>query len=292
MKHGAFTFAFLLLAGTAGSVAFVGCSSDPETPATAADTGTADTGTPDTKVPDTTPAVDTGPVTCAAPLDATFKCEAPPGKAGKTVCSDIAINDLVGGCFGSTATSATCTAAQKKHPDCNTCMLTEWVYGDPPIFIDTGSCIKAIDPADKCATTWKCNVDCFTTVCVDCDNSAGSGKNGVDSEQDDCWANAQKKGGTTVPKGACYDLVTKDYAACRSNPKFAYCFVSGTEAIKQFYRGACRDGGKWTAEVEIDKSPVSDAGADTATDPGAADTGGAADTSVLPDVALDLGLPG
>jgi hypothetical protein len=61
----------------------------------------------------------------------------------------------------------------------------------------------------------------------------------------DCWRDAQLKGSATKPRGVCYDVATKDYAACATDERFAPCFVTTVEDVTYFARGACRDGGSW-----------------------------------------------
>jgi hypothetical protein len=294
MKNGALTFAFLAFAGAVGGLSFAGCSSDPEeAPVTATDTGVAaDTGTaPDTKPQDTMmPPPDTG-AGCMQPLPGDFMCKAPTAKAGQTVCNDEAIKGLAE-CFG--GDSMKCQAAYMKYTACRTCMLDAWLVQQR--FVDTGSCIAKIDPTDKCGTLWQCNIDCQFEVCSEdyCSTDPGTGKTATSSEQDDCFSASIKKGGTTIPKGSCYDKATKplnDAMCSTSNPKTAVCWVRTQDDVVKFFRGACRDNADWS-QADVDKTPMTDAGADTATDTGAADTGpadtGAAADTLLPDVALDV----
>ena len=264
MKNGALTFAFLVVAGAAGGVAFVGCSSPAEPLVAPADTGV-DTAPVDTgKAPaDTNPPVETGPVSCAAPLDSSFKCQAPPAKAGQKVCTDEMLTEFAT-CFGSGDTKR-CSAAQTKFAACNKCVLADWLYGDPARYIDTGACIAKIDPAEPCAKLFACNIDCQTAVCSECDPTTGSGKTATTSEQSDCMNAAVKKGGTAaVPKGACYDVAAAPLtaAACNTKANIAVCFVRTTDDVIKFYRGACRDGGDWS-QADIDKTVMTDAGVDT-----------------------------
>ncbi len=212
-------FLSLVVAGLGGATLFVGCGSDDPAPVAedtgtvATDTGTAvDTGKPDTFKPDT------GPLTCRmAPLPTGFECKAPTAKVGKNVCTDAMIEEF-SNCFGS-GSAAKCTAAQKAYPQCNTCILKDWLDNNS---IDTAACIAKIDPASSCGKTVKCNSDCLDAVCPvdDCDTTEGSGaKGGTSTQRGDCYADAQAKGGTVKPKGVCYDLATKDYGHVRERPE-------------------------------------------------------------------------
>lgn len=262
-------FLSLVVAGLGGATLFVGCGGDDPAPV-AEDTGTpvTDTGVIDTGKPDTIK-TDTPPpsLSCMAPLPTGFECKAPTAKAGKTVCTDAMIEEF-SNCFGTSGSSAKCTAAQKAYPQCNTCILKDWLDNNS---IDTAACIAKIDPASTCGKTVKCNSDCLDAVCPadDCDTTEGSGvKGGTSTQRGDCYADAQAKGGTVKPKGVCYDLATKDYGACATDPKFTFCFVSSIADITTFFRGACRDNGDWSkADVPMPTDAGTDAPAtETATD--------------------------
>ncbi|MBI2389212.1 MAG: hypothetical protein HYV09_06310 [Deltaproteobacteria bacterium] len=262
MKHGAFTFAFLLAAGALGSVAFAGCGGDDKETTPTADTGVVgdtggavDTGATDTYKPET------APYTCAAPLPTGFACEEPAGKAGKTVCTDEAIDAIVTGCFSDTATSTTCTNARAKYKACDACTLTDWLVDF--IWADSANCIKKVAPTDPCAKSIQCNFDCMLEICSteECDTTPGSGKTTTSSEWGDCIQAAQAKGTSTKPRGACYDIATKDYSACASKDGLGVCFPRSDYDYVLFFRGACRDGGDWS-NVTTDK-PSGDAGTET-----------------------------
>lgn len=270
MKHGAFTFAFLLAAGALGSVAFAGCGGDDDKQTPAADTGVVadtggavDTGTPDTFKPET------APYTCAQPLPTGFACEEPAGKAGKTVCTDEAIDAIVTGCFSDTSTSTTCSNARNKYKACDACTLTDWLVEF--IWADSANCIKAVAPTDPCAKSIQCNFDCMLAICSpdECDTTTGSGSKSTTSEFGDCISAAQTKGTSTKPKGACYDLATKDYSACATKEALSVCFPRSDYDYVLFFRGACRDGGNWS-NVTTDK-PSGDAGTETGGETGTGD---------------------
>lgn len=256
-------FLSIVAAGSLAAVLSVGCSSE-STPATTEDTGTTpvDTGT----TPVDTGKVDTGtpevPSTCPAPLAAGFECKAPADRAGKTVCTDQAIDDVVSGCFGSSATSTTCSAAQKKWADCYKCTINEWTPGG---YTDRGTCAQKIDPTSKCGKAFRCVTDCVASVCTtdDCDTTPGSGRTSSTSQYENCVSDVQNKGGTVRPKGVCYDVASKDAQECAADPKFANCLD-----VTYLFRGACRDGGDWSKAA--DAKPV-DAGTDTGTDSATSD---------------------
>jgi len=296
MKHGAFTFALLLAAGVAGGVAFVGCSSSDEAAPAPTDSGVAADSAPvDTgATKDTAPPVDTGLVPCEAKLDKAFACEEPAVKAGKTVCTDVMINEFMN-CFGTDGDSKKCTAAQTKYPQCNTCILTDWLADSR---IDVAGCVKKIDPTGTCGKTIGCTQACLDMTCSsdECDDTPGSGSTSTRSQLDDCYRAVQQKPGSSIrPTGQCWDVAVKDYAACSGDAKFTYCFVRAKTDLLTFYRGACRDNGSWAKADQPDGSEdagVTDTGA---TDTGAADTAVAdtavADTAVA-DVAVDVATGG
>lgn len=284
MKHGAITFGILLAAGLAGGVAFVGCSSDDgnNNTNTTPDTGVVDTGTAVDSTPADTAKPETGLVACEQKLSSSFACTEPADKAGKTVCTDVMINEFMN-CFGSTGDSKKCTAAQTKYPACNTCILKDWLTNNR---IDVGACIKKIDPASTCGKTIQCTTDCLDVVCPsdECDDTAGSGSTATKSQLDDCYTNAQRKpGSATKPTGQCWDVAVKDYATCSGDAKFAPCFVRSTADLLTYFRGACRDNGNWTNADKPDGSEdagVADTGTDSgSTDSGSTDSGSAADSA-------------
>jgi len=203
------------------------------------DTAVSDTGF----VVDTGPAKDPPPVTCDVPLPS-FTCTPSDAKAGSTVCTDAMISEFVTGCFGSSGSSTACNAAMTKYPACNTCILTTWLYEST---VDSGACVRKIDPTNKCGTAWRCNFDCLAEVCVGCDPTSGTGASGTESEYDDCEKEAQFAGSSTAAKGACYDVASRDLAACSLDPRFKYCFPRTSADVVNFFRGACRDGGNWTS---------------------------------------------
>ena len=274
-------FLFLVAAGMTGAALFTGCGGD-SAPAAAPDTGTVvtDTGTTpvDTGTPkDTGTKPDVTVLGCMQPLPTDFVCKAPGAKAGKTVCTDAMIEEFTN-CFGSAGSTTKCSAATKAYPECNTCILKDWLYNNS---VDVASCIAKVLPTDKCATTVRCNVDCLGLVCPkdDCDTTPGSGSSATRSQADDCFRDAQFRGSTLKPKGACYDVATKDYADCAAKPELAYCFVTSITDLTYFFRGACRDGGDWS---KADVTKPTDAGVDSA----AADTT-AADTAAADTAATD-----
>jgi hypothetical protein len=210
-----------------------------------------DTGSPppfDTRPP--------APVTCAQPLPSEFTCLAPDARTGRTTCTDAMLAEFVL-CFGSAGDEKRCSAAIKAFPECNDCVLREWLYDGR--LVDIGACMRAIDPGSACGTNWRCNIDCLAAICSDCDDSLGSGRTSSTSERQDCERDAQFKGSSTRPMGECFDLAARDLATCRTDERFAKCFIASINDVLVFYRGACRDGGEWSrADLAI-----ADAGADS-----------------------------
>lgn len=194
------------------------------------------------------------PVTCALPLPSDFTCIAPDVPAGRTTCTDAMLAEFVL-CFGATGDEKRCSAAVKSFPECNDCVLKEWLYDSR--FVNVGACLRAMDPSSPCGRSWRCNVDCLALVCGDCDETPGSGKTATKSERQDCETDAQSKGSSTKPIGACAATGT-ELVTCREDPRFAKCFINTVADVLVFYRGACRDGGDWSrADMAI-----ADAGAD------------------------------
>jgi len=283
MKHGAITFAFLLAAGAAGGVAFTGCSSDPApanpTPGTdaavdsvAIDSKPVDTGKPDVPAP-----------SCAAPIEG-FACEAAADRTGKTVCTDEMIKEFMN-CFGTSGDEAKCTAARTKYPQCNTCVLTDWLKVNPDTgggSLDVAACIKKVDPTGPCSGATNCYYDCNDWVCSECDDTPGSGKTGSMSSSAalECERDARSAGSSTKPKGACYDIAYKEFTTCQSDERFRYCFVRTLADLEFFLRGACRDGGNWS-NVTVDKP----------TDAGVTDTGTLPTDTGSDTLGVDTALP-
>ncbi len=189
----------------------LGCSENADTSVAPSDAATI----PDRSVPDTWEHWGEGgivdpppPSSCSAPLPSGFACSPVAPKPGAMVCTDEAIAELMTGCFGDTASSTKCSAAQTKWADCARCALKTWTYGDAGYF-DTGACMHAIDPDSGCGEAWRCNTDCVAAACSDCDPTEGTGAaGGTTSEFDDCAARAAGAGSATAPKGACYDPVS------------------------------------------------------------------------------------
>ncbi len=173
---------------------------------------------------------------CVKALPSSFECEAPDARKGKRTCSEAMIQAFVPACFGSAATSAKCTAVQKKYPGCESCILSDWL---DEMRIDIAGCILAISPTSTCARSMNCGYDCLDSICATCSTTAGSGRSGV-SERYDCLNDASRS------TGACWGKGMKDYAACAGTAKFALCFPATTAELVPFFRGACRDGGSWS----------------------------------------------
>ncbi|MEO7091933.1 MAG: hypothetical protein ABI175_01705, partial [Polyangiales bacterium] len=109
-----------------------------------------------------------------------------------------------------------------------------------------------------------CMFACDAAVCSDCDTTPGSSFDGKTSEFQECVNRERRKGGTTAPRGVCYDLATAKALQCLNDnaDRIDPCFVSelfsptgpgggpDVGAMQRetviFYRGACRDGGDWS----------------------------------------------
>ena len=296
----------LLSCGAVAGLAFTGCSSSTE-PAATADSGPGGT---DTAVGvDTTPSGDTAPrdtgvkpptdgatlVCDKLPLDPAFKCEAPTaaqkGGPATTDCTEAMLQEFATKCMSADyKVGSACTEFKDAHPACNTC-IGNWALDSSiipgKVYPDRDKCwYKTLTEA--CSTSINCMFKCDDAVCTDCDKAAGSAPDGKTSEYQACVNRERKKGGTTVPKGACYDLATGAALGCLNDnaDKVAPCFVSelftptGTggkadltslqREVVIFYRGACRDGGSWTNSSYSCSTPpcaATDAGTDaTGTD--------------------------
>ncbi|MBK7396868.1 MAG: hypothetical protein IPJ34_11345 [Myxococcales bacterium] len=244
------------------------------------DTGKIDTGKIDTGTPEV-------PLSCPAPLATGFECKAPTDHPGRTTCTDEGIDAVVSGCFGSAATSTTCNAAKAKYAACYKCTIDEWTPGG---YTDRGLCAQKIDPTGKCGKAFRCVTDCIASVCTtdDCDTTPGSGRTPSTSQYENCVSDVQNKGGTARPKGACYDIASKDAQECAGDPKFANCID-----VTYLFRGACRDNGDWS-KADIAKPTPTDAGTDAPTDSAsdsAASDGAASDgaSDAASDAAADGG---
>jgi hypothetical protein len=309
----ALSLAALLSCGAVAGLGFTGCSSSSE-PGAAADTGTTDdtaVATDTAPIGDTAPKTDTkvptdgAPLVCdKLPLDPAFKCEAPTatqkGGPPSTVCTEEMLQEYATKCIAADyKVGASCGDFKSAHPECATC-IGNWALDASiipgKVYPDRDKCWYKILP-DACSTSINCMFKCDDAVCADCDKSAGSGVDGKNSEYQLCVNRERKKGGTTVPKGACYDLATGAALQCLTDnsDKIDPCFVaelfspSGTgghpdvAAMQResvvFMRGACRDNGDWTKSAYSCSSPPCDAGVVDA----------AVDTSVVTDVSLDGG---
>ena len=199
------------------------------------------------------------PYTCVQPLPADFACKAPASKPGKSVCTDAMLDEFLN-CFGSDGSYTKCAAAIKAYPDCQTCVLKDWLWKNS---IDTAACIATVAPKDPCATVVRCNTDCLGTVCPvdDCDSTPGSGSTATRSQLDECWGDAQFAGSTLKAKGACYEVASKGYAECAARSDLAVCIVTTKPEVLRFLRGACRDGGDWTKSTTGTTDAGEEAGA-------------------------------
>jgi hypothetical protein len=156
---------------------------------------------------------------------------------------------------------------------------------------------------------------CDEAVCNNpanpCDMTAGSGADGKTSAFQDCVKQERARGGTIVPRGACYDVATMQaLETCfpsLSGPVTNFCIVgeeftptgtSGPDVTKlrfeavEYMRGACRDNGNWTNADQPCSTPPcetgTDAGPETGSDADAAPSDAPTDTTPLPDTSVDV----
>ena len=195
--------------------------------------------------------MDTKPIGCVRSLPATFVCEPPVAKGGKTTCTDAMLIEFLDACVGASATSATCETWRLKFPGCNDCAM-DWIYVpdySDDLQWDTGACLRAIAPASDCGKAWRCATECLGAVCAECDPTASDA---AASERAECERNAK------ATAGACYALAAGDLAKCEGDPALAVCFVRTPSDLLTFLRGACRDGGAWS--VSTTDASVEDGG--------------------------------
>jgi hypothetical protein len=308
-SHALLSFATLLGLSAAGVISFAGCSSSGETTPTD-DTGVVDTGVADTKK-------ETAPVDTAVPLcddpsavaDGGLTCKDVTTPVGGTACDSQALQDWATACVGSqwpTTAAAGCAAWKAAHPACQTC-LQGWSFvqsGLPQgIYPDRDKCFFSVfrstafttaNPTlGDCAKIVSCSFDCQEAVCAACDNTTPDDKG--NTEMSDCINRAIKKGGTAVPRGACYDIAAGKANSCfgaTEGPSINDCIVAeannptGTggalnipvlqEQLKFFYRGACRDNADWAnaADAGVTTSDAgSETGSETGTDAATTETG-------------------
>ncbi len=245
-------------------VVTLGCSSDPEAaPATdaavevAADTGTVkvDTGT-----------METAPLPgCETPLSSGFACAAPTKTAGKTTCTEAALQDFVVKCLKDDITvPASCADWKAANAACASC-VADWSWDSimGKVYPDDYKCYWSTFDA-TCAKSVNCLFSCQDEVCTEC----------VDEERSECFQASEKSG------GKCWDVAGKDADACfkKFDAQLKGCDVNELyadapdlttlkEQILKFYRGACRDNADWT-----NATAAGDAGTDTGSDAPAAET--------------------
>lgn len=207
---------------------------DPDASATdgvvTSDTALVDTAVVDTSISFDAEPVDEGFPVCDTPVSG-FSC-APVATKGMKTCTDKQIQAFIDGCFGPSADSGSCSAAQAKYADCSECIIDTFIT--PGGYIDVGACMKKVKPASSCAGSVDCLYDCWAEACGSCDPTSGS------SEYNECLSRQSD------PSGSCYEFGAKDYDSCTSDPDLAVCVPATIEGLLPFYRGACRDGGDWS----------------------------------------------
>ena len=246
---------------------------------------TADAGA-DTKPATVDTGVDTAVPLCDQALPSDFACTfAKRRPAGASVCTEAQLQELVKKCIGDPISKvpAGCSEWKAANAACVTCISAFSLESVTSRAIpDRNMCYWATFD-DACDKALNCSFDCQAEVCVDCDDTSGSGPGGKGSEYSDCTSRSRVNATASKPKGLCWDVASKEAAACLDATDINHCIVkelytptgaSGAIDIPtlqlqavEFFRGACRDGGDWTNAL----SPVpkgADAGVDAAGDGG------------------------
>lgn len=245
----------------------VGCgSSDPEvTPVADSALETGDTGAIDTGSK-----VDTGvpPVPgCEVDLPSDFACAAPTKTAGKTTCTEAALQEFVVKCLNEEITvPADCAGWKTANADCAAC-VADWSWDRIPgkVYPDDYKCYWSTFDA-TCGKTVNCLFSCQDEVCTDC----------VDEEAATCYEDAEKSG------GRCWDVAGKDAAGCFDKTDLSGCNVDEIyanvpkianlrEQLLKFYRGACRDNGDWKNAKSGGDAGTPDTGSDAAAETSVSD---------------------
>jgi len=248
------------------------CSSPSETAVSdaATDTGVAADTATDTK----TPVTDTGtpPITCEQALPSDFACAEPLKGTGATTCTETMLTEFVQKCLADDlSVPSTCAEWKTANAACATC-VADWSWSEIPgkVYPDDYKCYWGImDPA--CAKASNCSFDCEFATCGDCDTAT--------SERDDCIASVTSAG------GKCYAVASKTADECFKKYNLDNCNVDEIyaqapdltkmrEEILRFYRGACRDNGKWENSTSAGDAGTSDTGSTDATtsDTGSSDS--------------------
>ncbi|MFI5300754.1 MAG: hypothetical protein ACHREM_21945 [Polyangiales bacterium] len=204
-------------------------------------------------------------VACLTALPTAYACPVATSQAPSTACTDLDLHAYFEACWGPSWTDSKCSAWSSPNAACTTC-ISAWSYPDG--WPNSAACYLQIDPtATTCAAGDECEDDCTDRSCEPCETQRTFQA---------CF-NASTRAG-----GECFDLADEaKLTACRSDPKFADCQINAAATdILVFFRGACRDGGKWGV--------VHDAGVDaTESDAGDDETNGESSTDAGDDETTD-----
>ncbi len=238
----------------------------------------------DTKPVTPIDAGDTSPPLCDLALSSDFSCAPAVNRpAPKTTCTETQLQDLVKACVGDdiSKTPTGCSAWKAANPECASCTTAFSLTGFSSRAIpDRNMCYWAVFD-DACDTALNCSFQCQAEVCAECSSESGSSPDGKTTEYSDCTARARSNATSARPKGKCWDIASKDAAACLDKVDVDVCYVDEywnptgaggkydpvlmRQQIVEFYRGACRDGGDWTYRFSPTKG---DAGVGDAADDG------------------------
>lgn len=247
----------------------------------------------DTGGPSDTDLLGDAELRCREDLPPGYICAPIVERPAGTSCTDEAIDALLS-CFAPGGDEAKCKSARAAHPACATCMLGDrdadggvvgWL---DEYTIDEAACVHAIDPTSPCTTAVGCTKRCVRDSCFACSTVPASGTSAsdydrcvasvvhaplapdaeatgdTDAEADVADTSVEDASDTEVGDAAdaadalpCDRFAGTEYHACLDDPRFRVCFPSSLDALRVFFRGACRDGAKW---------PAGDAGSDAAAD--------------------------
>jgi hypothetical protein len=248
---------------------------------------TSDAGTDTRPVADTAEAA---PILCDLELPTDFACVPATNRpAPKTTCSEQQLQDLVKACVGDdiSKTPSGCSAWKAANPECAQCTTAFSLTGYSSRAIpDRNMCYWVVFD-DACDKALNCSFQCQSDVCGECSSEPNSSPDGKTTEYSDCAARARSNATSTRPKGKCWDIASKEAAACLDKVDVKVCYVDEywtptgaggkpdpvlmRQQIVEYYRGACRDGGDWT--YRFSPNPGGDAGVSDAASDAVSDGG-------------------
>ena len=200
--------------------------------------------------------IETGPELCDRAVAPDYDCELPYRRAKSTHdCSEAQIQAMVKACIAAplTTTPPGCAAWKSENAACAACIVdfSSTTYGSRTV-PSRDQCYWALFD-DICDRAVQCSFDCQLESCAKCDDTGGTGADGVLSAYDDCLDRAS----SGKPAGVCWAVASKEAAECFGLEDVSVCFVDEAFSAKpditkvqteiiEFYRGACRDGGDWS----------------------------------------------